>query len=152
MPEGCYRLGTPLAGVRRIIKVLLCNELGLSNNEALTKEHFGRSSDWRLSAYARLRNVIDNLQDKNNLLDWDKFWTDHGGPQFVAPMGCDPGPYLPYQPRRFSWQEKAVFEKVQTDPQALKSRSPCPCQFFMHPYFQGRKHRRRQTFRASARL
>ncbi|KAG6038344.1 hypothetical protein E4U41_004293 [Claviceps citrina] len=102
VPDGC---GTPRAAimaVRRIMRIMLCNELGLKNHEVMTKQYVNpaNASDPYPSAWEILSVLTQEIVHNNGWLRSSRFWTAHGGPQFALPMRTGITLYDRHRPRR----------------------------------------------------
>lgn len=98
VPEGCATGKSRLMAVRRVLRVMLANELGLRDHDVMTKQYQNQT---RLgppilpSAFKLLTEAGEDLYNANGRMAKSKYFTGHGGPQFALPMRR---PKLPYDP------------------------------------------------------
>ncbi|KAM4060792.1 hypothetical protein HRG_001677 [Hirsutella rhossiliensis] len=126
LPDGCKLAYGGLMAVRRIIKAMVCNELGLAHHEVLTKEF--RNYDGRVpgiipSALTLLRNMGTQLAAHDSMLPPDLFWTAQGGPQFAMAQRIVAGPYQHDAPRRHRPHTQQRRFRVEATPDALARRT-----------------------------
>ncbi|KAG5999904.1 hypothetical protein E4U43_001802 [Claviceps pusilla] len=102
VPDGCGTTRAAIMGVRRIVRIMLCNELGLKNHPIMTKQYVNPAdaSDPFPSAWTILSVLTREIVHNNGWLRSSRFWTALGGPQFALPMRTAIKPYNRHHPRR----------------------------------------------------
>ncbi|KAK2606350.1 hypothetical protein QQS21_003281 [Conoideocrella luteorostrata] len=121
IPDGCGTPRTAIMGVRRIIRIMLCNELGLKTHEVMTKEYL-IGSDRLPSAWTLISQVVEELRQPHNefkLIDASSFWTGQGGPHFALPIRVPVLPYDPTQSRRNRRRRNDVTHALETRTEEL---------------------------------
>ncbi|PFH62136.1 hypothetical protein XA68_14975 [Ophiocordyceps unilateralis] len=125
LPDGCRAPSGGLLAVRRIVKVMICNELGLAYNKVLTKKfrnHRGRLPQVLPSALMLLRHTAKKMGQRDGLLRPRRFWTAQGGPQFALAQRMVAGDYDEHAPRRHKQQPLEEGYRVETREAALTRR------------------------------
>ncbi|KAF4589896.1 hypothetical protein GQ602_003785 [Ophiocordyceps camponoti-floridani] len=125
LPDGCRLPSGGLLAVRRIIKVMICNELGLAYHEVLTKKfrnHRGRQPEVLPSALMLLRHTVKKLGQRDGLLRPRRFWTAKGGPQFALAQRMMAGDYDDGARRRHRRRPDEQRCRVETRGEALTTR------------------------------
>ncbi|KAG5935766.1 hypothetical protein E4U53_000360 [Claviceps sorghi] len=124
VPDGCGTARAAIMGVRRIIRVMLCNELGLKNHPVMTKQYVNTAdaSEPFPSAWTILSLLTREIVHNNGWLRSSRFWTARGGPQFALPMRTGIKPYDRHQPRRIRPALDEEDHLVEVKEQNLSSR------------------------------
>ncbi|RCI17033.1 hypothetical protein L249_3098 [Ophiocordyceps polyrhachis-furcata BCC 54312] len=126
LPDGCRLSSGGLMAVRRIVKVMICNELGLAYHETMTKKyrnHRGRQPAVLPSALMMIRHTVKKLKLRNGRLRTGRFWTAQGGPQFALPQRMMAGDYKEGAPRRHKRRPQQEFCLVETSTEGLTYRN-----------------------------
>ncbi|RDA94661.1 hypothetical protein CP533_2410 [Ophiocordyceps camponoti-saundersi (nom. inval.)] len=126
LPNGCRLSSGGLTAVRRIVKVMICNELGLGYHEIMTKKyrnHRGRQPAVLPSALMLIRHTVKKLRQRNGLLRARRFWTAQGGPQFALPQRMMAGDYMENVPRRHKRRPQQEVCLVETSTAGLTHRN-----------------------------
>ncbi|TWU71657.1 hypothetical protein ED733_003228 [Metarhizium rileyi] len=88
-PMNCTNANAKMMAVRRILRVMLANELGLRNHVVMTqiyKERGGPEAADLPSAWRFLTENARELHNNQGLVRKKDFFTGHGGPQYALPM------------------------------------------------------------------
>lgn len=121
-PDGCRALSRALMAVRRILRVMVCNELGLRTHQVMTKEYANPAGDPFPSAWSRLSVIILALRDHDReitSIPSSGFWTGNGGPCFALPMATEVAPYNVHQERRHHPPSDETMSPIETRPYFL---------------------------------
>lgn len=86
MPINCGTVGSGLDAVLRHTQVLICNELGLKNEEVFKKAD-------GVKERSPFQRIFDVFNGKNNKEAVKEFFTGHGGLQFSHSLKSKPRPY-----------------------------------------------------------
>lgn len=124
VPDGCGTLRAAIMGVRRIMRVMLCNELGLKTHQVMRKQYVnaaGAENPYP-SAWSILSLLTQEIAQNNGWLRSSKFWTGLGGPQFALPMRTAVKPYDRHQPRRIRPELDEEAHYVEVNEQNLANR------------------------------
>ncbi|KAG6009460.1 hypothetical protein E4U21_002375 [Claviceps maximensis] len=102
VPDGCGTLRSAMMSVRRIIRIMLCNELGLKNHAVMKKQYVNAAdaTDPFPSAWTIISVLSREIVHNNGWLRSSRFWTAHGGPQFALPIRTSITLYDRHHPRR----------------------------------------------------
>lgn len=103
VPDGCHAPKSRLMAVRRILRVILANELGLRNHEVMTKEYINQpcyEPHILPSALTLIQNFVEEIYDTDGNMAKERYFTARGGPQFALPMRRAVKPYDRHAPRR----------------------------------------------------
>lgn len=103
VPDGCFAPKSMLMAVRRILRVLLANELGLRTHEVMQKEYInqpGFEPNRLPSALTLIRNYVEEINFRDGQMPKERYLTARGGPQFALPMRRAVRPYDRHANRR----------------------------------------------------
>ena len=121
-PDGCHAVSSGVTAARRFLRVLACNELGLSHHEVMTKQFTHVTTGATVpSALMHLAAAAVALRESQSLPE-DMFWTECGGPQFALPQRKPIPRFVHDAERRWTKSDYATRYCVEMNPQILNSR------------------------------
>ncbi|GAO20126.1 hypothetical protein UVI_02051880 [Ustilaginoidea virens] len=124
VPLGCQAGRTSLMGVRRIIRILICNELGWRHHDIMNRRYATWQGATMPSPWDLLSPVVEQLGRHGNQVDASIFWTGLGGPQFALAMKTAVPPYSSDQNRRHYHIPGHERHLIETDHRTLSSTRP----------------------------
>ncbi|KAG8426330.1 hypothetical protein J3459_008244 [Metarhizium acridum] len=102
--KGIFTPKAQLMAVRRIIRVMVANELGLRNHPSVQQRYYnkeGRRGDERLpSAFRLLKEAARDVLNTGDTVERERYFTGQGGLQFALPTGRPVLPCDAEEPRR----------------------------------------------------
>ncbi|KHN94772.1 uncharacterized protein MAM_07368 [Metarhizium album ARSEF 1941] len=130
VPRGCHAPRSRLMAVRRIIGVMVANELGLREHESLTKRYRDRRRQGGGAHHAALwllKEAARELVNGGGAMPKGAFFTGQGGPQFALPMCHAVLPYDAEAPRRHPIRKlPGRVHQVRTTPDELNAWAETP--------------------------
>ncbi|QLI68542.1 uncharacterized protein G6M90_00g032780 [Metarhizium brunneum] len=135
VPEGERSLKpkAQLIAVRRIIRVMVANELGLRNHPVMKQRYNkvgGRGDDRPSSAITLLKEAARYALNTGDVMEEEKYFTGQGGQQFALPTGRLVLPYDAEAPRRHKMPRTSATPAIDMAKDGLRGPPRTSVEFF----------------------